>query len=582
MQTERQDRPQSIRGRIEEALAHARKDILIAGGGTNQNNSDDAIARARKDIAIILEKPRREGHGDLSTNLALLVARETGAKGRDVAEKIAAALRADPGVCPALCEKIEIAGGGFINLFLSPGALHAQLALLLKNPDRYGSSARANPPKILIEFVSANPTGPLTVAHGRQAAVGDSLARIMAMAGFGVTREYYLNDRGKQIRLLGASARQRYLELFGQTAVIPEDGYRGEYMRGIAERAKAAEGDRWLAAGEEKAVSFFSKFAADDILKGIVRDIDEFHVRFDHWTSETEFSATEKIEECLWFLRAKGLIHDRDGAVWFESTKFWDDKDRVLVKSDGQRTYFTPDIAYHRDKFQRGFDRVIDLWGPDHHGYIPRMKAAVKALGYAEEQFTPLIVQLTTLFRGKEKLSMSTRAGEFVTLRELMDEVGVDAARYFFARMRTDSHLNFDLALAAKRSNDNPVYYVQYVHARICSIFKRLPEKLPGFVLPPWSAASLALLKEREELDLIGLISDYPLAVARSAEALEPNAICNYLEGLASSFHQCYTKHTVISDDKALTTARLALAEGVRCVVRSGLGLLGVSAPEEM
>ena len=565
MQTEEHQETRSIRGRIEEALSRACREI-----------AGDRIP------PVILEKPRREGHGDLSTNLALLVARETGAKGRDIAEKLSGALRANPGMCPALCEKIEIAGGGFINLFLSPGALHAQLALLLKNPGRYGSSARANPLKILIEFVSANPTGPLTVAHGRQAAVGDSLARIMAMAGFGVAREYYLNDRGKQIRLLGASARQRYLDLFGRTAVIPEDGYHGDYMRGIAERAKAAQGDRWLAAGEEEAVSFFSKYAADDILRGIVRDLDEFRVRFDHWTSETGFSATGKIEECLDFLRSKGLIHDRDGAVWFESTKFGDDKDRVLVKSDGQRTYFTPDIAYHRDKFGRGFDRVIDLWGPDHHGYIPRMKAAVKALGYAEEQFTPLIVQLTTLFRGKEKLSMSTRAGEFVTLREVMDEVGVDAARYFFASMRTDSHLNFDLALAAKRSNDNPVYYVQYVHARICSIFKRLPEKLPGFVLPPWQSAPLALLKEREELDLLGLISDYPLTVARSAEALEPNAICNYLEGLAASFHQCYTKHTVISENAALTAARLALAEGVRCVVRSGLGLLGVSAPEEM
>lgn len=555
----------SIRGRIEDALLRACRGI--AGGDPPP---------------VVLEKPRRGGHGDLSTNLAMLAARGTGAKGREIAERLAASLRADPALCPTLCEKIEVAGGGFINIFLSPGALHAQLAALLAEPARYGATRRSGAPRVLIEFVSANPTGPLTVAHGRQAAVGDSLARIMEAAGFVVAREYYLNDLGKQIRLLGASALARYLELFGRKAEVPEDGYRGGYMRGVAARAKEREGGRWLDAPGEEAVAFFSKFAAEDILKGIVADLDEFRVRFDHWTSEAEFSATGKIERCMEFLRGKGLIRDRDGAVWFESTRFGDDKDRVLVKGDGSRTYFAPDIAYHRDKFERGFDRVIDLWGPDHHGYIPRMSAAIRALGHDEGRFTPIIVQLTTLFRGKEKLSMSTRAGEFVTLREVIDEVGVDAARYFFARMRTDSHLNFDLALAAKRSNDNPVYYVQYVHARICSIFKRLPEKLPGFSLPPWREAPLSLLREKEELDLLRFISDYPHAVSKAAEALEPNMICNYLEGLAAEFHRCYTEHTVISADAHLTAARLALAEGVRSVVRSGLGLLGVSAPDRM
>jgi arginyl-tRNA synthetase len=565
MDAPRHRHDRSIRSRVEEALVRACR----------------ASAPGRLP-PVILEKPRREGHGDLSTNLALLVARETGEKGRDVAERIAAALRADAGLCPSVAAKIQIAGGGFINLFLAPGAFHAALALLLGDPERFGEPVLPNPSRILVEFVSANPTGPLTVAHGRQAAVGDSLARILAAAGHRVVREYYLNDRGKQIRLLGLSTWRRYLELFGEKAEIPEDGYRGDYLRLVAERAREREGDRWREAAEEEAVAFFSRFAADEILADIRNDLDGFRVRFDRWTSETEFSATGKIEECLDFLRRNGFVRERDGAVWFESTRFGDDKDRVLVKSDGSRTYFTPDIAYHRDKFGRGFDRVIDLWGPDHHGYIPRMNAAVRALGYAEDRFTPLIVQLTTLFRGREKLSMSTRAGEFVTLREVVDEVGVDAARYFFARMRTDSHLNFDLALAAKRSNDNPVYYVQYVHARICSIFKRLPEKLPGFVLPPWDEAPLERLVQREELDLIGALSEFPYTVGKAADSLEPNLLCNYLEALAAGFHRCYAAHTVISSDAALTAARLALAEGVRAVVRSGLDLLGVSAPEEM
>jgi arginyl-tRNA synthetase len=531
---------------------------------------------------IILQKPRRAGYGDLSTNVALILAKEKGVPAPELARQIADRLNQRPDFNPAVCEKLEVAGGGFLNFFLSPEALHRQLGSILISGDGYGRLTPERPIAVQVEFVSANPTGPLTVAHGRQAAVGDSLARILAAAGHRAVREYYLNDRGKQIRMLGLSTLQRYRELFGRNAAIPDDGYRGEYVREIAARIRDRDGDKWLGADEEEALAFFSDFSAHEILQTIEKDLSDFRVSFDHWTSEREFASTGKIAACLDFMRDKGFIYEQDGAVWFRSSAFGDDKDRVLVKSDGEQTYFTPDIAYHRDKFDQGFDRVIDLWGPDHHGYVARMKAAVKALGYAEERFTPLIVQLTTLFRGSQKLSMSTRAGEFVTLREVMDEVGVDAARYFMVRMRTDSHLNFDLNLAKKQSNDNPVYYVQYVHARICSIFKKLAEKKPGFTLPPWEKVPLDVLREDEELALIGLLSDFPYAVECSAEALEPHQICNYLEGLAAAFHQCYTRHTVISDDPNLTAARLALIEGVRIIVRSGLGLLGVSAPEQM
>ncbi|MCX6339181.1 MAG: arginine--tRNA ligase [Candidatus Aureabacteria bacterium] len=555
----------SLRTRVENALREACRDV--AGGRLPP---------------LILQKPRRTGHGDLSTNIALLLAKEKGAGPRDIAQQIADRLMERTDFHPEVCEKIEVAGAGFLNIFLSPSLLHEQLKVILQERDDYGGVRPERPHTVLIEYVSANPTGPLTVAHGRQAAVGDSLARILTRAGCSVAREYYLNDKGKQVRTLGFSALQRYRELFGQKVEIPDDGYRGEYVKEIAARIKARDGDRWLGAGEEEAITFFSDYSSGEIVRTIIKDLDDFRAQFDHWTSEKEFSASGKVEECLAFLRGRGFIYDREGAVWFRSSALGDDKDRVLVKSDGERTYFAPDIAYHRDKFARGFDRLIDLWGPDHHGYVARMKAAVSALGYDGPRFTPVIVQLTTLFRGKRKLSMSTRMGEFVTLREVMDEVGVDAARYFLVRMRTDSHLNFDLELATKRSNDNPVYYVQYVHARICSIFKRLAEKKPGLTLPPWENVPLGMLRQDEELNLLTLLSDFPCAVEYSAEALEPHQLCNYLEELAAMFHQCYTRHTVISDDPDLTAARLALAEGVRIIVRNGLCLLGVSAPEQM
>ncbi|MEJ2744767.1 MAG: arginine--tRNA ligase [bacterium] len=378
---------------------------------------ENAVREACREIAgdklptIILQKPRRAGHGDLSTNVALLLSREKKTPAPEIARQIADRLNRLPDFNPAVCERVEVAGGGFLNFFLAHGALHQQLGSILSLGDGYGRCLPERPRSVQIEFVSANPTGPLTVAHGRQAAVGDSLARILTLAGHRAVREYYLNDKGKQIRMLGFSTLQRYRELFGREVTIPEDGYCGEYVKEIAARIKARDDEKWLTADEEEALAFFSDFSAREILQTIEKDLDDFHVRFDHWTSEKEFASSGKIEACLEFMRNKGFIYEQDGAVWFRSSAFGDDKDRVLVKSDGAQTYFTPDIAYHRDKFDRGFDRVIDLWGPDHHGYVARMKAAVKALGCDVERFTPLIVQLTTLFRGSQKLSMSTRAG---------------------------------------------------------------------------------------------------------------------------------------------------------------------------
>jgi arginyl-tRNA synthetase len=531
---------------------------------------------------IIIEKPRHKGHGDLSTNVALLLAKRAGSSPTQVAERVAGELRRRADFYPGLCRKLEIAGPGFINIFLSPEALQSQLLIILRRGAAYGTLDAGKKEKVQLEFVSANPTGPLTVAHGRQAAVGDSLARVLKKTGRDVSREYYLNDKGRQIQLLGISTRQRYRELFGERIEIPRDGYRGSYIIEIAKKIKERDGEKWIRKKGKDSIDFFESFSVREVMNMILKDLEDFRVCFDHWTSEKEHIESRNIELCLEYLRREGYIYEEGGAVWFRSSSLGDDKDRVLVKSKGERTYFASDIAYHRDTFEKGFDRVIDLWGPDHHGYVTRMRAAIKALGYDENRFSPIIVQLTTLFRGQQKLSMSTREGEFVTLREVIDEVGVDAARYFFVRMRTDSHLNFDLEFAKRRSYDNPVYYVQYVHARICSIFKKLGLKKPSFKLPLWDKVPIELLQEAEELNLIKLLSDFPIAVQRSAETLEPNRICNYLEELAAAFHQCYTKHTVISDDDSMTAARLALAEGVRIVIRIGLLLLGVSAPESM
>ncbi|MBI3999571.1 MAG: arginine--tRNA ligase [Candidatus Omnitrophica bacterium] len=429
--------------------------------------------------------------------------------------------------------------------------------------------------KVLIEFVSANPTGPLTIAHGRQAAIGDALARILKAVGYSVHKEFYLNDSGRQIRLLGQSLLVRYQELFGRKATLPEEGYQGEYVIGIAKLLKAEKGDQLLGLEEAKALEITTAYAVDSILSGIKKDLEAARVIFDEYFSESVLYQQKRIDQILEVLKKKGFSYEAEGALWFRSTQFGDDKDRVLKKKTGEYTYLAPDIAYHRFKFERGFQKLINLWGPDHHGYIPRLKAACEALGYSAKQVNILIVQLATLYRGGVPIRMSTRAGEFITLRELMDEVGVDATRFFFLMRKVESHLDFDLELAKQKSDENPVYYLQYAHARISSILAYAQSSVDQNV-------DLSLIREDESLDLVKKMSEYPDELKQAAEHLEPYRIVDYLRELAALFHKFYAHHRVVSENEPLTKARLLLTDCVRIVLRNGLEILGVSAPKKM
>jgi arginyl-tRNA synthetase len=424
-----------------------------------------------------------------------------------------------------------------------------------------------------VEFVSANPTGPLTIAHGRQAAIGDSLANILSFIGYDVTREYYLNDEGTQMNILGNSVRMRYRTLLGKTEEFPKDHYNGAYIVDMAKDFRAKYGDEYADTDD---IAVFRQFGLEWLLKDIKEDLEAFGVKFDIWYSQKSLRESGRIEETIKFLKDKGHIFEEEGAVWFRSTALGDDKDRVIIKSDGSFTYLAPDIAYHRDKFSRGFESIIDIWGPDHHGYIPRMKAAVKALGHDESALSVLIVQLATLYKGGQVVSMSTRAGEFITLREVREEVGKDVSRFCFIMRRISSHLDFDLDAVKKESMENPVYYIQYAHARICSILKFAKEKKYQGSFDP------KRLKETEELELLRMLRNFPAIVAMSGKSLEPYVVLQYLQDLAGTFHSFYTKHRVVSDEEELTKARLALADCVRTVLANGLGLLGVSLPEEM
>ncbi|HRZ86652.1 MAG TPA: arginine--tRNA ligase [bacterium] len=531
--------------------------------------------------AVALETPADDKFGEVSTNLALQLARPL----KMPPQKVGALLKAEIDKGPSIADivkEVQVAGPGFLNFYLSEKVYHDIVRAILKEGAGYGRSTAGGGRKVLIEFVSANPTGPLTVAHGRQAAVGDVLANILNLAGYSATREYFINDRGRQIKILGLSTFLRYKELLGEKIEFLEDGYKGAYVYDVAKKVIAKEGARFKSAADDEAVPYFMAFAAQDILDDIRKDLDDFNVAFDVWFSEKEFAQKDRISACLDELRAKGHLYEQDGALWFRSTSFGDDKDRVLIKSNGDMTYITPDIAYHEDKLKRGFETLVNLWGPDHHGYIPRMRAAIQALGYDQKALRVIIVQLATLFQGDKQLSMSTRAGEFVTLRQVIDEVGRDAGRYFFVRRKTDSHLDFDLELAKKQSPENPVYYVQYAHARISSIFRKgAAEGIPvgeAAVLQ----ADLALLKEKPEFDLIKLLGRFEETVETAAGSLEPHWIPLYLEEVAAKLHVFYTQCRVLSDDRALTCARLALIRGAQTVLANGLALLGVAAPDEM
>ncbi|MDR2422089.1 MAG: arginine--tRNA ligase [Deltaproteobacteria bacterium] len=522
---------------------------------------------------IVVEEPKDPTHGHLATNAALALSKALGQKPRPLADRILAAL-ADP---EGFIEKAEAAGPGFINFRLSNKFWAKALAEAIEAGESFGR----RPPtgrKVLVEYVSANPTGPLHVGHGRGAALGDALARILAFAGEAVSREYYVNDAGRQMRVLGASVRARLLELKGAGGDFPQDHYRGQYVVDLAKEL-LKEGSplpfNFWELGEEGQTRWLSRWAGDRILSDIKKDLVDFKAVQETWFSETSLYEDGAVDKALAFLKAGGHLFERDGALWFRSEPLGDDKDRVLVKSDGEKTYLAADVAYHWNKFERGFDLAVDVWGADHHGYIPRMKAAVAALGYPKDRLAVVLAQLVNLLRGGALASMSTRAGEFVTLREVMDEVGVDAARFIFLTRSHESPLDFDLEEAKAQNKDNPVYYVQYVCARIFSLVQKSPFDS--------AKADLTLLTEPEEVDLIRHLAGFPETVETAARRLEPHLLTAWLTNAARLFHQYYARHRLNDESQPhLSKARIALAGAVRQVTAIGLDLLGVSAPERM
>lgn len=525
---------------------------------------------------IEVDLTKDPAHGDYATNIAMVLASRAKKNPRLIAETLVRAMDDGDG----LLEKIEIAGPGFINFSVRGESWASLLEAVHRLGNRYGMPDIGRGRRVQVEFVSANPTGPLHIGHARGAVVGDVIARILEAAGFAVSREYYINDAGNQMHNLGKSVWFRYLELLGRSVEFPENCYRGDYIRELAAQIRARDGEAWLARGQDAAVPPFTDFAAGAILEGIQEDLKAFGVVFDVYFSERELYREDGVARLLAELEGQGFIYREGDTLWFKTTAFGDDKDRVVVRQNGDPTYFAADIAYHRNKYRRGFDRVIDIWGADHHGYIPRMYAGVQAMGYSREALEIVLVQLVNLLRDGRPVAMSTRSGEFVTLKEVVEEVGRDAARYNFLMRRSDSHLDFDLELAKKQSNENPVYYVQYAHARICSILRTASER--GFAVPDDQEASLGLLTLSEETDLIKAVTRFPEVVEGAAMALEPHRLTFYLNELAALFHSYYNRNKVLSEDAGLSGARLFLVQCVRIVLQNALGLLGVSAPESM
>jgi arginyl-tRNA synthetase len=528
------------------------------------------------DFELQLEVPRNEVHGDFATNVALSLAAPNRRSPRDIAGAFVEALGDGDG----LFARVEVAGPGFVNLSISQAAWLQVIREIHREGEQYGRSNLGRGRYVQVEFVSANPTGPLHVGHGRGAATGDVLARILAATGHRVEREYYINDAGTQMETLGRSVFLRYRQLLGHEEPFPESCYQGAYIRNLAGWMRETYGDAYVDAIEEEVLSIFSDVAGERILECIREDLTQFDVHYDRWFSEKSLYENGAVDRVLAALEAGGHLYEKDGARWFRSTALGDEKDRVVVRANGMTTYFASDLAYHHDKFQRGFELVINLWGADHHGYVPRIQAGVAALGKGGDALKVLLVQLVNLFRRGEQVAMSTRAGEFVTLRDVMDEVGRDAARFMFLTRRSDSPLDFDLELAKEQSADNPVYYVQYAHARISSVMRLAEER--GLCLPEEVHAALDRLSLPEELALLKQLSMYPEVVENSACFLEPHRIPYYLTQLASVFHSYYNRHRIIQADRDLAQARLYLVQAIRIVLRNALELLGVSAPETM
>ena len=513
--------------------------------------------------SLSLEVPKEKKFGDFSANIAMKLSKELRKPPFEIAGSIIKNIEKSSGI-----KDVKVEKPGFINFYISNKAVAAALEDIIKEDVGFGVSTIGRNKKVQIEFVSANPTGPLTVAHGRQAAIGDSLARILKFCGYDVVKEYYINDEGVQIQALGKSVKARLMEASGEKSEFPENGYKGKYIYDIAEKLK--ETKRSSLSDE-----FFMEYAVKEIMETIVKDLEDFGVYFDVWYSQKALAKSGKVEKAIDDLKKREFLYEKDGATWFKSTGLGDDKDRVIIKSDGSYTYLTPDMAYHKEKFEKGYHRIINIWGPDHHGYINRIKAACQALGYDKEKLSILIAQLVTLYRDGKPVKMSTREGEFITLREIMDEVGKDAARFFFIMRRTESHLDFDLALAKAQTLDNPVYYIQYAHARISSIIEFSKDAKPNL-------ENLGLLDKEQELDIVKALMHYPKIIEAAASNLEPSILLTYLQDLAGLFHSYYNAYRIVTDDKPLTEARITLIQAVKKVIASGLDLLGVTALEKM
>ena len=556
----------------------------------------------------VIERARDERHGDFACNVAMVLAKLARSKPRDLAEKLIAALAESP-----LIEKVEIAGPGFINFYLAGGAYQSLIPGIIEQGHGFGRSGLGQGKRVQVEFVSANPTGPLHVGHGRGAAYGAVVADLLEAVGYEVHREYYVNDAGRQMDILATSVWLRYLELCDEELTFPANGYKGDYIWDIAatlhreheevykhgaddvfadipadepvggDKEKHIDGliDRAKQLLGDNRYRFVFELALNTILDDIRDDLGLFGVKYEEWYSERSLTESGAVNRAIERLRSSGYLYEKEGAQWFRSTDFGDEKDRVVVRDNGQSTYFASDIAYHMDKLERGFDRVIDVWGADHHGYVPRVKAALEALGDDASKMDVLLVQFAVLYRGGEKVQMSTRSGDFVTLRELRKEVGADAARFFYVMRKCEQHMDFDLDLAKSQSNENPVYYVQYAHARVCSVLQQAAEKGIDVEVTP-GGENLDRLVEAHEQALVKTMARYPEVVEVSALNEEPHQLTHYLRELANDFHTYYNAHQFLVDDAALRDARIKLILAVRQVLRNGLNLLGVSAPERM
>jgi arginyl-tRNA synthetase len=525
-------------------------------------------------ITIVLERPKMEAHGDWATNVAMQLASIAEKNPRQIAQEIQEKLTFESD----LMETVDIAGPGFINFYLGWGYFRQALQDIIERRQEFGKSNWGNGIKVQIEFVSANPTGPLNVVSARAAAIGDIMANLYDAVGFNVDREYYVNDAGKQVRLLGASVSSCYMALFEQQEDFPEDGYHGDYVKDLAEQIAEENGDQFVLLPLEERQQQLSQIALEKMIDLQKKNMEDYRIHFQTWFHESSLREKNEHLDVLKELAKKDYIYEQDGASWFRSEQFGDEKDRVLMTSEAEPTYFLVDIAYHRNKFQRGYEKLYDIWGPDHHGYIPRMRAAIQALGYPEDSFDVEIIQQVNLLRGGEVVKMSKRAGKIIEMQEVIDEVGVDAARFFFVNRKCSSHLDFDIDLAKKQSDENPVYYVQYAHARVFNIIRFAEEQ--GLIID--ESVDLNLLDKDEEKQLIRKLLEYPEVISKAAQFWEPHRLTNYLHELAATFHHFYHIHRVVTDDVPLSKARLVLCRGTQIVFANGLKILGITAPERM